>query len=256
MEPWDGPASVTFCDGKVVGAVLDRNGLRPARYWVTKDQRVIFASEVGVLPIDPANIERKGRLQPGRMFLVDIEQGRIIDDEELKSTLVEARPLRRVAARAAAFARRDRRAHDAHAEPRVDRPSAEELRLQRRGPPSHRSTHGPGERGADRLHGFGLDRPDVVEAPATALRLLHATLRPGHQPTPGRHPRRTRHVDARHDRRRGQPAHREREPLSPDRAALTDPEHRRTGEDPLHRRVRTHEGLHDGRHRRTLRGPR
>ena len=87
MEPWDGPASVTFCDGRIVGAVLDRNGLRPARYWVTKDQRVIFASEVGVLPVDPANIERKGRLQPGRVFLVDIEQGRIIDDEELKSTL-------------------------------------------------------------------------------------------------------------------------------------------------------------------------
>ena len=92
MEPWDGPASVTFCDGKVVGAVLDRNGLRPARYWVTKDQRVIFASEVGVLPIDPANIERKGRLQPGRVFLVDIEQGRIIDDEELKSTLARSAP--------------------------------------------------------------------------------------------------------------------------------------------------------------------
>ena len=92
MEPWDGPASVTFCDGKVVGAVLDRNGLRPARYWVTKDQRVIFASEVGVLPIDPANIERKGRLQPGRVFLVDIEQGRIIDDEELKSTLASKAP--------------------------------------------------------------------------------------------------------------------------------------------------------------------
>src|SRR5665213_3979750 len=92
MEPWDGPASVTFCDGKVVGAVLDRNGLRPARYWVTKDQRVIFASEVGVLPVDPANIERKGRLQPGRVFLVDIEQGRIIDDEELKSTLAQRAP--------------------------------------------------------------------------------------------------------------------------------------------------------------------
>jgi glutamate synthase (NADPH) large chain len=92
MEPWDGPASVTFCDGKVVGAVLDRNGLRPARYWVTKDQRVIFASEVGVLPIDPANIERKGRLQPGRMFLVDVEQGRIIDDEELKNTLSKRAP--------------------------------------------------------------------------------------------------------------------------------------------------------------------
>jgi len=92
MEPWDGPASVTFCDGKIVGAVLDRNGLRPARYWVTKDHRVIFASEVGVLPIDPANVERKGRLQPGRVFLVDIEQGRIIDDEELKAGLAKRSP--------------------------------------------------------------------------------------------------------------------------------------------------------------------
>ena len=92
MEPWDGPASVTFCDGRVVGAVLDRNGLRPARYWVTKDQRVIFASEVGVLGIEPSNIDRKGRLQPGRVFLVDVEQGRIIDDEELKSELAQKAP--------------------------------------------------------------------------------------------------------------------------------------------------------------------
>jgi glutamate synthase (NADPH/NADH) large chain len=92
MEPWDGPASVTFCDGTVAGAVLDRNGLRPARYWVTKDQRVIFASEVGVLPIDPSNIERKGRLQPGRVFLVDVAQGRIIEDEELKETLASRAP--------------------------------------------------------------------------------------------------------------------------------------------------------------------
>ncbi|MDE3008140.1 MAG: glutamate synthase large subunit [Acidobacteriota bacterium] len=92
MEPWDGPASVTFCDGNVVGAVLDRNGLRPARYWVTKDQRVIFASEVGVLPIDPANIERKGRLQPGRMFLVDLSRGRVVDDDELKDDLASRQP--------------------------------------------------------------------------------------------------------------------------------------------------------------------
>ncbi|HEY5103482.1 MAG TPA: glutamate synthase central domain-containing protein, partial [Acidimicrobiales bacterium] len=92
MEPWDGPASVTFCDGRVVGAVLDRNGLRPARFWVTKDKRVILSSEVGVLPIDPANIERKGRLQPGRVFLVDVEQGRIIEDEELKSALAAQVP--------------------------------------------------------------------------------------------------------------------------------------------------------------------
>ena len=72
--------------------MLDRNGLRPARYWVTKDQRVIFASEVGVLPVDPANIERKGRLQPGRVFLVDVAQGRIIDDDELKSDLSSRAP--------------------------------------------------------------------------------------------------------------------------------------------------------------------
>ena len=92
MEPWDGPASVTFCDGTVAGAVLDRNGLRPARYWVTKDKRVIFASEVGVLPIDPSNIERKGRLQPGRVFLVDVEQGRVIEDDELKESLASRAP--------------------------------------------------------------------------------------------------------------------------------------------------------------------
>ncbi len=92
MEPWDGPASVTFCDGTVAGAVLDRNGLRPARYWVTKDRRVILASEVGVLAIDPANIERKGRLQPGRVFLVDVAQGRVIDDDELKDTLARQAP--------------------------------------------------------------------------------------------------------------------------------------------------------------------
>ena len=92
MEPWDGPASVTFCDGTVVGAVLDRNGLRPARYWVTKDQRVILASEVGVLAIEPSNIERKGRLQPGRVFLVDLEKGRIVDDDELKSELAAQAP--------------------------------------------------------------------------------------------------------------------------------------------------------------------
>jgi len=92
MEPWDGPASVTFSDGKIVGAVLDRNGLRPARYWVTKDKRVIFASEVGVVDVDPANIERKGRLQPGRVFLVDIAQGRIIDYTELKADLAARAP--------------------------------------------------------------------------------------------------------------------------------------------------------------------
>src|SRR5258705_552778 len=84
MEPWDGPASIAFTDGTVIGAVLDRNGLRPSRYYVTKDGLVVMASEVGVLDIPPENVLSKGRLQPGRMFLVDTEAGRIVDDDELK----------------------------------------------------------------------------------------------------------------------------------------------------------------------------
>ncbi len=92
MEAWDGPASVCFTDGTVVGAVLDRNGLRPSRIWVTKDGLVVMASEVGVLDIDPADVVRKLRLQPGRMFLVDTEQGRIVDDTEIKDSLASAHP--------------------------------------------------------------------------------------------------------------------------------------------------------------------
>jgi len=93
MEPWDGPASVAFTDGEVIGAVLDRNGLRPSRYYITHDDRVIMASEAGVLPtIRPENVKAKGRLQPGRMFLVDFQQGRLIPDEELKNDFASRRP--------------------------------------------------------------------------------------------------------------------------------------------------------------------
>ncbi len=92
MEPWDGPASVCFTDGTVIGAVLDRNGLRPSRLWVTDDDLVVMASEVGVLPIDPATVVKKIRLQPGRMFLVDTAEGRIISDDEIKSELAAEHP--------------------------------------------------------------------------------------------------------------------------------------------------------------------
>jgi glutamate synthase domain-containing protein 2/glutamate synthase domain-containing protein 1/glutamate synthase domain-containing protein 3 len=94
MEPWDGPASIAFTDGIRIGAVLDRNGLRPSRYYVTKDDLVIMASEVGVLEIPPDRVLTKGRLQPGRMFLVDTEEGRIVADEELKQKIVTAKPYR------------------------------------------------------------------------------------------------------------------------------------------------------------------
>ena len=95
MEPWDGPASIAFTDGKIIGALLDRNGLRPSRYYVTKDDLVVMASEVGVLDIAPERVLRKGRLQPGRMFLVDTVEGRIIADDEIKQKYATQHPYRR-----------------------------------------------------------------------------------------------------------------------------------------------------------------
>jgi len=92
MEPWDGPASIVFTDGRYIGATLDRNGLRPSRYYLTHDDRVVMASEVGVLPIDADNVKLKGRLQPGKMFLIDFDKGRMIPDEELKHEFAAKQP--------------------------------------------------------------------------------------------------------------------------------------------------------------------
>ena len=92
MEPWDGPASIAFTDGTYIGAVLDRNGLRPSRYYITDDDKCIMASEVGVVPVDPERVVAKGRLQPGKIFLIDFDQGRMIPDEELKTDLANRRP--------------------------------------------------------------------------------------------------------------------------------------------------------------------
>lgn len=92
MEPWDGPAAISFTDGRYIGSILDRNGLRPARYWVTKDNKVIMASEAGTLPVENNNIKSKGRLKPGRMFLIDTKKGRIIEDDELKKKNAARKP--------------------------------------------------------------------------------------------------------------------------------------------------------------------
>src|SRR6185312_3359814 len=92
MEPWDGPAALIFTDGTLVGATLDRNGLRPGRYVVTDEGLIVLASEIGVLDIDPSLVVRKGRLRPGKMFLVDTEAGRLIEDEEIKGELAAAEP--------------------------------------------------------------------------------------------------------------------------------------------------------------------
>ena len=92
MEPWDGPASIPFTDGKYIGALLDRNGLRPSRYTVTKDGYVVMSSETGVVDIEPKNVQSHGRLEPGKMFLVDMNEGRIIEDEEIKNSIVNKYP--------------------------------------------------------------------------------------------------------------------------------------------------------------------
>jgi glutamate synthase (NADPH) large chain len=92
MEPWDGPAAMAFTDGRHIGGTLDSNGLRPARYIVTDDDLVVMASESGVLPIPESKIIKKWRLQPGKMFLIDLDAGRIIDDKELKDTFANAKP--------------------------------------------------------------------------------------------------------------------------------------------------------------------
>ena len=117
MEPWDGPASMAFTDGTVIGAVLDRNGLRPSRYWVTKGGLVIMASEAGVLEIPPEEVESKGRLRPGRMFLVDTAQGRIIADDEIKTRAGRAPSVSPVARRESDHAGRSAR-------PAASRPTA------------------------------------------------------------------------------------------------------------------------------------
>ena len=133
MEPWDGPASIAFTDGTVIGAVLDRNGLRPSRYYVTKDDLVVMASEVGVLDIPPEDIVLKERLHPGRIFLVDTARGRIVSDEEIKRELAAAHPYKRVAVAPDRHRRSRSGAVSAAAEPRDGHAAAAAVRLHARG---------------------------------------------------------------------------------------------------------------------------
>ena len=190
MEPWDGPASVTFTDGTVVGAVLDRNGLRPSRYWVTDDDRVIMASEVGVVDVDPAKVISKGRLEPGKMFLVDTSEGRIIDDDEIMSTLAAEHPYRDWLDN---LMRIDQLPHsaveeapipasaDLLAEQAANGYTVEELELLV-------EPDGPGRQGGHRLDGHRHPDRRAVQPAPDAVRLLRPALRPGHQPAPRRHP--------------------------------------------------------------------
>ena len=188
MEPWDGPASVTFTDGTVVGAVLDRNGLRPSRYWVCDDGLVVMASEVGTLDIDPARVVKKGRLRPGRMFLIDTSQGRIIDDEEIKSQLAAEHPYGEWLD--AGIKRLDDLPEVFH----VTESSRDVLREQQTFGYTHEEIKiliepmaASGDRGAG-VHGHRHPDRGAVGPPPAAVRLLHPAVRPGHQPAARCHP--------------------------------------------------------------------
>ena len=198
MEPWDGPALVTFTDGTVIGAVLDRNGLRPARYWVTDDGLVVLASEVGVLDVPPASVVSKGRLQPGRMFLVDTAAGP--DRRRRRDQGARWPPSTRTSDWLHAGLVHlddlpDRERESSHREPLLSRGqqvfgyTEEELQ------DPHRAD-GRSRRRADRLDGHRHAARRALGAAAAALRLLHPAVRPGHQPAAGRDPRGAGHLAA------------------------------------------------------------
>ena len=230
MEPWDGPANVSFTDGSVIGAVLDRNGLRPGRFWVTDDGLVVLGSEAGVLDIDPATVVRKGRLQPGRMFLVDTVAGRIIEDDEIKADLAAQAPYADwLRAGIVHLEELPEREHVVHTSKSVAR------RQQTFGYTEEELADPAHPHGAQRPGGAGLDghrHPDrgALGPPAAALRLLHPALRPGDQPAAGCDPRGDRHLAGQPHRPGGQPAGGRPEPLPPGPAALPGDRQRRARE--------------------------
>ncbi len=240
MEPWDGPASIAFTDGSVIGAVLDRNGLRPSRYYVTKDDLVIMASEVGVLDIPPENILIKERLHPGRIFLIDTVQGRIVSDEEIKK-----RPGARAAVRGMARGKPGRHrgsaggAVPAASQPRDRAAAAADLRLHRRGSAAAARADGREGRRSDRLDGQRRVARGALGSPAPAVRLLHAGVRAGHQSAARRHPRAAGDRHGIDDRPGGQPARSASRVVPPDRDQVSGDRQRpaREGAAPLLPRV-------------------
>ena len=183
MEPWDGPAAIAFTDGRVIGATLDRNGLRPARYLVTQDDLVVLSSETGVLPVKPEDVKMKGRLQPGKMFLVDLEQGRIVSDKEIKEQLAS-----RAAVRANGWQENQitldklpepPRVHGSDHATIIARQRAFGYTDEDRALPD--DADGGQRRRADRLHGHRYAARVPLRQAAAAVQLLQAALRAGHQ---------------------------------------------------------------------------
>ena len=245
MEPWDGPAAVAFTDGRQIGATLDRNGLRPARYLITSDDKVVMASEMGVLDIPEERIVKKWRLQPGKMFLIDMEQGRIIDDAELKAQLAARQALPGLARphpdppRPAAGRRGDPWRPDE--ETLLDRQQA--FGYTAGGDQVPADPDGADRPGGHRLHGRRQSSLGAVEPAQAPVDLFQAELRPGDQSAHRPDPRRDRDVAGVADRPASQPAglqRRRREHAPGGRSAGAD--QRGPGARPPHR----------GQHRRRL----
>ena len=190
MEPWDGPAAIAFTNGRQIGATLDRNGLRPARYFVTRDERIIMASEMGVLPIPEKDIVTKWRLQPGKMLLVDLDEGRLIPDEELKATLAKSNPYREwLENTQIVLEDLPPAAGKADALQPVAARSAAGVRLHPGGPEAPDDADGDPGRGSRRLDGHRHADLGAVGQGEAPLHLFQAELRAGHQPADRPDPR-------------------------------------------------------------------
>ena len=192
MEPWDGPAAIAFTDGRQIGATLDRNGLRPARYLVTRDDRIVMASEMGVLKIPEDQIVTKWRLQPGKMLLVDLEQGRLIPDDEIKASLAKSHPYREWLDRTqiAAGGTAGRADQGPALQPAAARsPAGVRLHPGRRHDPD--DADGVDRRGSQRLDGQRHADLGAVGQAEVAVHLFQAELRAGHQPADRSDPRGT-----------------------------------------------------------------
>ena len=199
MEPWDGPASIPFTDGQCVGALLDRNGLRPSRYTVTKDGFVIMASETGVLEIDPANVAMKGRLEPGRMFLVDTEKGRNQGRDCYPQTLPH------LVDQQSSQLKRPPGTHDPTRRGNDQLPPAQtDLRLHPRGSENHPDADGQQRHRADRIDGRGHPDRRPLRPASTGVQLLQAVVCPGDQSPARRHPRRVGDLPSGQHRQRTQ----------------------------------------------------
>ena len=226
VEPWDGPAAVAFTDGRVIGATLDRNGLRPGRWLVTRDGWVVFASETGVIEVPADEVASKGRLLPGKLFLVDLERDAIVPDTEIKQELAPRRPTASGSPTAWCTSRTSPRSPARAARGAAARQAAR-LRLDRGGPARDARADGARRRRADRLDGERHGAGGAVGHAAAAVLLLQAAVRAGHEPGDRPDPRVDRDEPRGRDRPGDQPARRDARPLPPARdAAAAAVEHR------------------------------